>query len=668
MTEAKKAVFLSYASEDADAAQRISTALREVGIEVWFDRSELRGGDAWDQKIRREIKSCALFIPIISQNTRDRGEGYFRLEWKLAIDRSHLIASHLPFLLPVAIDGAMQEDEGVPDRFREVQWTRILENAPLDPFANRILYLLSPQVASTADSKTITGATAQGFRPPASPSSHPKALRFSIAALLGLLLVTGYLALQRGMLSKRGAASISGAPQPRLVPSTIPEKSIAVLPFADMSEKKDQEYFSDGLCEELIDLLTKIPDLRVPARTSSFYFKGKSVELTTIAQKLHVAHVLEGSVRKAGNRLRVIAQLTRADDGYLLWSQIYDRQLKDVFQVQDEIAAAVVAALKLKLESVPRMAGQRTSNTEAYDAYLLGRQFHNRGSRVPERDAFHRAVALDPTYAAAYASLAIAEAYVADQTGDTAGNQRAIEAANKAVALAPQEADSYAARGFLRVTIGWDWSGAQADLTKALELDPGSGVVQRRNALLLASLGRLPDAIAHSKKDTEVDPLSNPAWEALGRFLFANGDLAAAYDAIHRALAISPDSVLALNNLGTLQLLDKHWAEALATFRKIDDAAFRLAGVAMAEHSLGFDEESRQALDELDIKYAEEAAEQIGEVHAWRGEKDQAFEWLERAYRQRDGGLATIKYDPLLASLRSDVRFTTLLKKMNLPD
>jgi serine/threonine-protein kinase len=328
----------------------------------------------------------------------------------------------------------------------------------------------------------------------------------------------------------------------------------------------------------------------------------------------------------------------------------------------------VVAALRLKLGSVPQATAQRTSNTEAYNEYLLGRQFHNRGSRRQELEAFRKAVALDPHYAAAYASLAIAELYVADQTGDTAGNQRAMEAADKAVALAPGEADNYAARGYLRDTIGWDWSGAQADLAKALALDPGSGAVQRRNALLLASVGRLPEAIAHSKKDAELDPLSNPAWEALGRFLFSNGDLAAADDAIRRGLAINPESVLGLNNLGTLQLLNRHAGEALATFGKIDDAAFRLAGVAMSEHSLGRVKESQQAFDELRAKFAQEAAEQIAEVYAWRGEKDQAFEWLERAYQQRDGGLATIKYDPLLASLRGDVRYRALLKKMKLPE
>jgi serine/threonine-protein kinase len=336
--------------------------------------------------------------------------------------------------------------------------------------------------------------------------------------------------------------------------------------------------------------------------------------------------------------------------------------------VQDEIAAAVVAALRLKLGSVPQATAQRTTSTEAYNEYLLGRQFHNRGSRRQEMEAFRRAVALDPHYAAAYANLAIAELYVADQTGDTAGNQRAMEAADKAVALAPGEADNYAARGYLRDTIGWDWSGAQADLAKALALGPGSGVVQRRYALLLASIGRLPEAIEHSKRDTELDPLSNPAWEALGRFLFSNGELGAADEAIRRGLAINPESVLGLNNLGTLQLLDGHAGDAIASFRKIDDAAFRLAGVAMSAYTLGHAAESQQAFDELRAKFAEEAAEQIGEVYAWRGEKDQAFEWLERAYAQRDGGLTQTKYDPLLDSLRSDPRYNAFLRKMKLPE
>jgi TolB-like protein len=242
----------------------------------------------------------------------------------------------------------------------------------------------------------------------------------------------GYFALDKFVLSKRPAVGAETSVSPHKSggagPSAIPEKSIAVLPFVDMSEKKDQDYFSDGLTEEMIDLLGQVPELRVPARTSSFYFKGRSEDIATIAQKLHVAHVLEGSVRKAGKRLRITAQLIRADSGYHLWSQAYDRDDTDVFAVQDDIAKAVVMVLRVKLSAGAHETGSRgTTNTEAYYQYLLGRQLDRRDSLEGFRhavEAYSQAIELDPNYAGAYAGLAVAEASVADLTGDTGGIER----------------------------------------------------------------------------------------------------------------------------------------------------------------------------------------------------------------------------------------------------
>jgi TolB-like protein/DNA-binding winged helix-turn-helix (wHTH) protein/Tfp pilus assembly protein PilF len=451
----------------------------------------------------------------------------------------------------------------------------------------------------------------------------------------------------------------------------VPDKSIAVLPFVDLSEKKDQEYFSDGLSEELIDLLTKVPDLRVPARTSSFYFKGQHATIAQIARALSVAHVLEGSVRRDGNTIRVTAQLVRADNGYHLWSESYDRELKDIFQVQDEIAGAVVTALKLKLAPGQlALNSHRTSSTEAYNQYLLGRQFDDRPDLEGFRHAvgaYRKAIQLDPNYAAAYAGLAIAQSYVADQIGDAAGWQQAAAAADKAVILAPDDAYGYAARGFLRSIASWDWSGAQADFEKALALDPSDSTLQRRYGGLLASLGRLPEAIAATHRAIELDPLSSSAWQNLTNYLMANRQFAAAHEANRRALEIQPESIYALNDLGTLQLLEGNRVEALATFHRVGVEGLSLSGIAMAEHALGHAQESQQARDKLVAKDAQDAAYQIAEVCAWRGEKDAAFDWLERAYKQHDGGLSDIKNDLLLAPLHGDPRFAAMLTKMRLP-
>ena len=667
MTEPKKAVFLSSASQDAGAARRICEALRAAGIEVWFDQSELRGGDAWDASIRQQIRACSLFVPVISANTRTRAEGYFRLEWKLAVDRSYLIAAEKAFLVPVVIDDTKDTDALIPDRFREVQWTRLPDGAAPAAFTERILRLLSPDQPPKGSSQPHSPSE---VAPAPAKSSRSRAWWLVVGLAV---LSAGSVAINRFVLSTR-KASPAGAPTvllPSPSPSAISEKSIAVLPFVNMSSDKEQEYFSDGLAEELLDLLAKTPGLHVIARTSSFSFKGKSEDIPTIARQLRVANILEGSVRKSGNRLRVTTQLIRADTGEHIWSETYDRELKDVFKVQDEIAGAVAAALKLKLAPTQEASSHGTANTEAYNQYLLGRQFWNRRTLDGYRhavEAYKKAVSLDPGYAAAYAGLAIAENYVADATGDTAGFKQAQAAAEKAVGLAPEQADGYVARGYLRTTESWDWAGAQADFAKALALDAGDSTLQRRYGQLQASLGRLPEAIAATKKAIELDPLSEPAWQTLDQFFISLGDFAAAHAANRRALEINPELAYALNDLGALQLLEGNAAEAAATFRKNDAVGFRLTSLAMAEYTLGHADKSQQALDEAIATHGQDAAYQIAEVYAWRGEKDKAFQWLARAYQQQDGGLTAIKYDPLLAGLRGDIRYHALLRKINLPD
>jgi TolB-like protein/Flp pilus assembly protein TadD len=681
MTEPARAVFLSYASQDAEAARRIADTLRAAGIEVWFDQSELRGGDVWDQKIRHQIRDCALFLPLISSHTQERTEGYFRLEWRLADQRTHLMGRTRPFIVPVCVDDTPETDADVPDAFSAVQWIRLYNGDARPAFVERVLRLLSPEAAHASGEVRSPAApavptTGAAPRPPApSPAAprptQPVLLLIAAVAVIGV----GYFAVDKLWLSKRTAADArtaastiqAGMP----AQGVIPEKSVAVLPFIDMSEKKDQEYFSDGLSEELIDLLAQVQDLRVPARTSSFAFKGKADDVPSIAQKLRVAHVLEGSVRKAGNTLRVTVQLIRADNGYHLWSRTYDRDIKDIFKVQDEIAAAVVEVLKAKLAPAQAVAAYRSSNTEAYNQYLLGKRFHSRGNVDGWRraiDAFHKAIALDPGYAAAYANLALSEYVLADSTGDAPGQRQAMTDAERAVTLAPQEADGYASRGVLRMTFLWDWNGAEADLEKALALDPASDKVQGNYATLLERLGRLPEAIAVGRRATEIDPLSAIAWSNLGLYLTFHRDYLGANESLRRCLEINPESSFGGHHVAILRLLEGNAAEALATARKIGIEFFRLTDVTMAEHSLGHAKESQQALDELIAKHAPDGAYQIAEALAWRGEKDKAFEWLERAYQQRDGGLSEVKVDLLLDRLHGDPRFKALLKKMNLPE
>ncbi len=471
------------------------------------------------------------------------------------------------------------------------------------------------------------------------------------------------------------AANSAPIPSPPSASPAVSDSSIAVLPFVDMSQSKDQEYFSDGLSEELLNLLAQIPQIRVIARTSSFSFKGKEVDVAEIAKTLNVAHVLEGSVRKSGDTLRITAQLIRTADSSHLWSETYDRQLTDVFKVQDEIAAAVVAQLKIKLLPAQKVTNQRrTGNTEAYNEFLLGNQFFSRNSVEGYHlavDAYQKAVALDPGYAAAYAGLAFAELYAGDYAvtaeENAAARQRALVAADKAVALAPELADGYAARGWLRSSVTWDWTGGQADFEKALALEPGNAATQRRYGLLLLNLDRMAEAIAATRKAIELDPLSSGAWNNLGTMYYVKPEgYREAREALERALAINPESSFANNNLATLELLEGHAQEALDVFRRAGEV-WSQTGIAMAEHTLGHARESQRALDELIAKYAHDSAYQVADVFAWRGEADKAFEWLERAYVQHDGALSAIKADPLLKSLWTDARFAAMLKKVGLP-
>jgi TolB-like protein/DNA-binding winged helix-turn-helix (wHTH) protein/Flp pilus assembly protein TadD len=496
-------------------------------------------------------------------------------------------------------------------------------------------------------------------------TATPRRVWVTAGAFAALALAAAYFLADKSWLTKhttgRSPAASVG----------VSNKSIAVLPFVDMSENKDQEYFSDGMSEELIDMLTKVPELRVPARSSSFYFKGKQATITDIGKALGVAHVLEGSVRKSGATLRITAQLIRVDNGYHAWSETYDRKLDDIFKIQDEIADAVVTALKVQLnEGSTAARGHGTTNPEAYNAYLLGRQLYLQ-STVPSWrqaiEAYQKAIGLDPRYADAYADLAMSQYFLAENTGEHALEKLAEQAAQKAIDLDPRLATGYSSRGALRYLRRYDWVGAEADLKQALALEPTNSRVLSRYGILLSYLGRTEEAVAMLRKAIEQDPLHDTYWQGLGITLAESGDHAGAYDALHHALAIRPADTFSKFHLARLQLIDEKAQEALATFQSNSDEEFRGAGVAMAEHTLGDAKASEQALAKLIATGAADAAYQIAEVYAWRGEKDRAFEWLERAYRQQDGGLVDLKGDFQLELIRSDPRYAAMLRKLNFP-
>ena len=452
--------------------------------------------------------------------------------------------------------------------------------------------------------------------------------------------------------------------------------SIAVLPLIDLSQEQDQASFSDGLSEELLDALARLPQLRVAGRTSAFSFREAQGDVRAIGQKLGVSNILQGSVRKSGERLRVTVQLLNCADGFHVWSETYDRQMEDVFALQDEIAQSVVTALKLKLlpEQQGIAANRHVPLAPAYTEYLRGRQLM--GGNGP--DAAHEAIAalqkateLDPEFASAFARLAAAKMSAAELAAteqEMADLLRdAMATAEQAIRINPSSADGYWARANLRMSVAWDWTGARADYDRALALEPAHGHALQGYGTLLASMGRLPDAIAMTRRVTELDQLLPSAWQALGYFQEAAGDIGSARESQRRALALKPSFAFAHFRLAVIALHTGDLTTAASEFEATGYEPLQWVGSALVEHAHGDAKASDQVLARLTERYAFNAAYQIAEVHAARGETDAAFTWLARAHTQRDGGLAEIKYDPLLTSIRNDSRYRELLAKLGLP-
>ena len=449
--------------------------------------------------------------------------------------------------------------------------------------------------------------------------------------------------------------------------------SIAVLPFVDMSPEKNQEYFSDGLAEELLNSLVKIPGLRVAARTSSFQFKGKTEDLRTIAGKLNVSTILEGSVRTQGGRVRITAQLIKASDGFHLWSETYDRELRDIFAVQDDIARAVAGSLQVALLGGAQAArSAKSTNVEAYNAVLQGRYFQDRRSKENNERAaayFEQAIKLDPNYAPAWAGLARIRS---NQAGGGElpiheGFSKAREAADRAVALDRNLADAHSAVGSVKMTYDWDWAGADVAFQRALALEPGSTIALSRAGSLACSLGRFDEGLQLSRRATALDPLRAVTWSNLGLCARRAGKLDESAAAFKKALELTPARSGAHSALARILLAQSRPQEALTEIEQEASPLWRLHGLALAYHALGRKKEADVALAEFIAKHQADGAKQVAEIYAYRGEADRAFEWLERAYTQRDGGLTEVKGEFFLKSLERDPRYVAFLKKMRLP-
>jgi TolB-like protein/Flp pilus assembly protein TadD len=499
-------------------------------------------------------------------------------------------------------------------------------------------------------------------------TATPRRVWVVAGTIVAVGLATAYILTDKVWLSKLIAAkhevTVSGIAN---------DKSIAVLPFVDMSEKKDQEYFGDGMAEEITNLLTKIPQLKVISRTSSFQFKGKTGDLRSIGTQLGVAYLLEGSVRKSGTRLRITVQLVRADNGYHVWAESYDRDLSDVLKMQDEIAIAVVQALKIEVSPLQGLeARPALRNTEAYALYLHGLHDTDRNDQQgfeQARSDFQRALDLDPTFAQAAGLLASTYAWGASvgYIPPEVGFAQARGAAEHAIQLDPNNPIAYSVLGDIHNTFDWDWPAADRDLERTLALAPNNTEALQIASRHALTMGRLDDALNLTIASLALDPLDVGGYYWLSTVQLRRDRLAEAEEAIRRALEFAPTFTFGPYALGVILLARNQPQAALTAFSKEPLEAARLTGFAMAYFALGRKAESDASLAQM-LKSYSHIPFGIATIYAFRGESDQAFKWLDRAFERKDQFLHRIKFAPEFDKFHDDPRYKAFLRKMNLPE
>jgi adenylate cyclase len=527
--------------------------------------------------------------------------------------------------------------------------------------------------------------TPEGLKPTAEVDSRRSirkltGRRLDLAIIIVLVLALAYFAADKFWLSKRFATESETVPVAAFTPAAAPtapamsDKSIAVLPFTDMSEKKDQEYFADGMADEVIDLLANVPELKVIGRTSSFQFKGKTEDLRMIGSRLGAAYVVEGSVLKTGNRVRVTAQLIGTRDGVNRWSEMYERPFGDVLKLQNELAAGVARAMAITVGSDTLQRRAALKSPEAYDRYLRGLHSIDRYDREGFEAAssyFQQALDLDPSFGAAAAELGRMVAMQAEFGFTPAAEtyERARHILETAIRLDPNSGMAHAWLGWVHMAYDWDWAAAETEMKQARRLAPRVPDGLLCTARLSMALGRWDDAMRDLKYAIALDPLYAAASNILSEVYARAGRLAEAEAAERRVLEISPTYSSGPYNLAIVLLVRGRLEEALkaisVTHQPTGDQA---QGLALIYYALGRKADSNAQLATLVRDHASDAVFQIAEVHAYRAEADEAFRWLDRAYVQKDVGLYLIKGDLLLKRLERDSRYKAFLKKMNLPE
>jgi adenylate cyclase len=681
------AVFISYASQDAAITDAVVAALERHGLKCWIAPRDVKPGAQYADAIVRAINNAKAVVLVLSAN---------------AIVSSHVgreverAASKHKSIIVFRIDSAPLVP-ALEYFLSESQWVEAQAGKIDAAYAKLIDAIREPARAAPESLVAVARGTSAGTASAAYLKSRRNV--FPLAAGLAIVAVAlASLLANRFWLAKRAASErpiATVTPAAAITMPAVSEKSVAVLPFVDMSEKKDQEYFSDGLSEELINMLTKVSDLRVPARTSSFYFKGKSEDIPTIARRLMVAHVLEGSVRRSGTHLRVTAQLVRADNGYHVWSETFDREMDDVFKVQDEIANSVVQALKVRLlpneklsatwESEPRLTSQAQLRTQrrlpvkadSYQDYLLGRYYW---SKADEQDLkksielYRQALAKDPQNALAEAGLAGSYTDLSDwYVPPRAVMPEAKAAAMRALELDESLSAAHSALCLVLANYEWNWSAAERECRRAIELNPNSADAHDNYGVLLSYVGRAQESAAELHRAEELDPLSFRIYSDGALAAFLARDYSVAAEQATRSIELAPDYFVVRGYLALIYVQMGRNDEAVSQAEK----GVQLAGSALMKGFLGYTyaatgkaEQARGITDQLIRERARRyvCAYEIGTTLLWLGARDDAFRWFETAYDDRSFCIPTTKFDPRLDPVRLDPRYLSLIRRVGFPD
>jgi TolB-like protein/Tfp pilus assembly protein PilF len=652
-----RTVFLSYASPDAEIAKQICQFLESHGVACWMAPRDVKPGAVYADAIVRAINEASALVLVLS------GAAMASEHVSREVERA---ASKHKQIVAFRVDAAALSAE-LEYFLSRSQWV----DAAALGMPGALVKLAEAVGQASATSRPDSGSSGGGTAGRASihqaVGTASAAKRVVVAATVVIVLGVGAVLAVRFWQSKHGVA-----PSPAV--AAISDKSIAVLPFTDMSEKKDQEYFADGMSEEIIDLLAKVPNLRVPARTSSFYFKGKSTKVPDIARELSVANVLEGSVRRSGNQLRVTAQLIRADSGFHVWSETYDRDLSDVFKVQDDIANAVAQALQISLMGGPltRQAGG-TQNLEAYLLYLRSNKELLGFSASATREArknIEQAIRLDPDFILAWTMLGWINTNLAQlrELPIEQGYGQARQLAQHALQVSPDLADAHLLLGYIHRVYDWDWAAAQSEARRGLALDPKAWFALDLNGQIAASIGKWSDAEGYLRQVLAFDPLNPQTHWDLGRALYGAGRFAEADAEYRRVIELAPDFAWAHGYLATTLLAQGKPEAALAMAQQESDEANRLDILPIVLQAAGRQTEADAALNALTSKFADSDAYYVAANYAYRGDHDLAMQWLERAYQHKDAGFVEIVGEQLFKNMANDPRYKAFLKKMNLPE